>query len=207
VGIATKRKLTMDRHKLARKIGYLFQGSFTLTGSAPGQSSPFMARLFDPSSTLPQFFNAAFKTALVVGAMLAVLRLGYAGFVYMTTDLPGSKGNARTIIGETVLGLLLLLAVWLILNQINPQILNLDILQKITPAGTIVAPMMMPPPAPFMPPAPDQTVVAPTDSAVPGWCTVNSQGQNTLCFTGPQAERNCITQFTSRGLEPNCRQR
>jgi hypothetical protein len=89
------------------------------TGTTP---SPFGFQ------NLGELFNAAFKTALVVGAMLAVARLVYAGAIYMTTDLPGAKGNAKGIIGETTMGLLLLLAIWLILAQINPQILNLNIL-------------------------------------------------------------------------------
>ena len=104
-------------------------------GGVPGAAqSPLLSRLFDPNTTnLAQFFNAAFKTALVVGAMLAVLRLGYAGFVYMTTDAFGIKGDARKDIQDAVLGLLLLLAVWLILNQINPCLLNLNILNSVPP--------------------------------------------------------------------------
>lgn len=108
-----------------------------LGGVGSAQQSPLLSRLFDPNTTsLAQFFNAAFKTALVVGAMLAVLKLGYAGFQYMTTDAFGTKGQARETIRDAVTGLLLLLAVWLILNQINPQILNLNILQTVRPAAT-----------------------------------------------------------------------
>lgn len=107
----------------------------TLNGVAGAQQSPFLSRIFDPNTvSLAQFFNTLFKTAIVVGAMLAVMKLGYAGFLYMTTDLPGSKSNARSIISQALLGLLLLLSVWLILNQINPDILNLDALRTVRPA-------------------------------------------------------------------------
>ncbi len=107
-------------------------GQQILGGGIGAEQSPFLRNLFDPNTvSLAQFFNTLFKAAIVIGAMLAVLRLGYAGFVYMTTDLPGSKSNARTIISQAVLGLLLLLSVWLILNQINPDILNLDILRNV----------------------------------------------------------------------------
>jgi hypothetical protein len=97
-----------------------------------------IAPLFDPNSTLADFFSGIFYTAIAIGAILAVMRLGYAGIVYMTSDLPAKLGNAKTIIGNAVLGLLLLLSVWLILNQINPDILNLDILQGIpqSPSNT-----------------------------------------------------------------------
>ena len=141
----TNMEMEKKKQKCDSKIRHLFQtgagafaspplGQAVLGGGVGAEQSPLLSRLFDPNtSDLATFFNAFFKTALGVGAMLAVLRLGYAGFLYMTTDLPGSKGNAREIIQHTVEGLLLLLAIWLILNQINPNILNLDILRSVTP--------------------------------------------------------------------------
>ncbi len=87
--------------------------------------------------SLAKFFTELFKVALSVGAMIAVLRLVYAGYMYMGSDLWSSKGKAREIISSTVLGLFLLLAIWLILFQINPQILNLKITfpKTAAPAG------------------------------------------------------------------------
>ncbi len=119
------------------KIRSMYQagGQVILNGVGNAEQAPLLAGLFNPNQNLAQFFNTLFKTAIVVGAMLAVLRLGYAGFLYMTSDLPGAKSGAKGIIGQTVTGLLLLLAVWLILNQINPDILNLDILRSIPQAG------------------------------------------------------------------------
>lgn len=93
------------------------------------QTEP-ISRLFDPNSTLVDLFNAIFFFAIAIGAILAVLRLGYAGIIYMTTDLWHSKQGAKEIISQAVLGILLLLAVYLILFQINPDILNLDILRS-----------------------------------------------------------------------------
>lgn len=76
---------------------------------------------------LGTFLNAAFKVLLSVGAILAVLRIAYAGYQYMSSDAWGEKSHAKEILGDVVIGLLLLLSVWLILNQINPQILELKI--------------------------------------------------------------------------------
>ena len=100
-------------------------------------AEPFSV-LFNKDATLAAFFSAMFTAALAIGATLAVLRLGYAGFMYMTSDVWGNKHHATEIIQQAVLGLLLLLAVYLILFQINPDILNLDILQSIknSTAGT-----------------------------------------------------------------------
>jgi hypothetical protein len=125
--------------KLKKAVRYFFQANgvanLPLGGVGAAQQAPFLQRLFDPNTvSLAQFFNTLFKTAIVVGAMLAVLRLGYAGFVYLTTDIVSQKQTARSIISNAVLGLVLLLAVWLILNQINPNILNLDILRNVKPS-------------------------------------------------------------------------
>ena len=117
--------------KLLRKIP---RGAYqaVLGGVGNAGSSPLLSKLFDPNTTsLAQFFNTLFKAAIVIGAILAVLKLGYAGAIYMMSDLVSDKGKARGIIQNVVFGLLLLLAVWLILNQINPDILNLDILRNV----------------------------------------------------------------------------
>lgn len=82
------------------------------------------------SGSVAEFVSSAFKIAIVLGAMFAVLRIGYAGFLYMTTDVIGDKGRARSILTSTTLGLVLLLGVFLILNQINPEILKLKILSS-----------------------------------------------------------------------------
>jgi len=106
-------------------------------GQQLAESASVLGNLF-ASNDLASFFNAFFKVAIVAGAMLAVLRLGYAGFLYMTTDSFGNKSQAKTIIQDAVIGLLLLLSIWLILNQINPNLLNLNILQSVerAPAGS-----------------------------------------------------------------------
>jgi hypothetical protein len=120
--------------------GALAQASPAVTSPFPGNAevSPptrpeavYMSNIFNPNNTsLEAFFNLLFMAAIAIGAALAVVRLGYAGVVYMMTDLVTGKQNARRMISEVVLGLLLLLAVWIILNQINPDLLNLNILRS-----------------------------------------------------------------------------
>ncbi len=85
---------------------------------------------------ITRFFNRAFSIALSVGAILAVLRIAYAGYLYMGTDLWGDKGKAKEMLGDIALGILLLLSVYLILNQINPDILRLDILRNVKDPST-----------------------------------------------------------------------
>lgn len=90
--------------------------------------------LYGNTGDLSTFLNNVFKFALTVGAIGAVLRLAYAGYLYMgQADMWSHKGQAKAIIGDVTLGLLLLLSIWLILYQINPDILTLNALKNIKP--------------------------------------------------------------------------
>lgn len=86
------------------------------------------------STDLSNFVNGLFKFAIAIGAIGAVIRLAYAGYLYMgQSDMWSHKGDAKEIIGDVTLGILLLLAIYLILYQINPGILKLDALKRIKP--------------------------------------------------------------------------
>lgn len=81
------------------------------------------------AGNLTDYINNMFLFMIAIGAMLAVGRLAYAGWLYMLGDNSGNLKNAKTIIGDVIIGLLLLLSIWLILNLINPEILNLNVLK------------------------------------------------------------------------------
>jgi hypothetical protein len=87
--------------------------------------------LYGGGGDLSTFLNNLFKFAIAIGAIGAVLRLAYAGYLYMGSDMWTQKGKAKEVISNVVLGLILLLAVWLILNQINPDILSFQALKTI----------------------------------------------------------------------------
>lgn len=121
----------------------LFQGTFVSLSKISGDNfAPFLTSAFN-SQSFPTFINAIFKASIAVGAMLAVLQLARAGFMYMGGDSWGTKEAAKQIIRQAVMGLLLLLGIWLILYQINPDILNLNILRNVNayPADTGEAPL------------------------------------------------------------------
>ncbi len=102
-----------------------FSKIFGLTGASMGRST----------NDLSTFINAAFKITLSIGAILAVLRIAWAGFQYMSSDAWGEKSHAKEILGDVVIGLLLLLGAYLILYQINPEITQLQI-KYVTPNQT-----------------------------------------------------------------------
>lgn len=106
----------------------LLQGAFVPLAPAPSNSS--LGQIYN-SSDFSGFVSGLFTAAISIGGILAVLRLSYAGYIYMTQDAWSAKISAKEIIGDAVLGLLLLLSIWLILHQINPDILKLDVLSSL----------------------------------------------------------------------------
>lgn len=129
--------------KFVAKLGALYVLFFaaaahaqTFKPLADANQSPLFQSVYNSANVdLGAFANAAFKAALSLGAILAVLRLAYAGYLYMTSEAWGEKSHARSIIGDAILGLLLLLSIYLILYQINPELTQLNVLKKI-PAAT-----------------------------------------------------------------------
>lgn len=109
--------------------------SFCPLADTPSNSK--LGQLYGSSPDLATFLGNLFTAALSIGAILAVLRLGYAGYEYMTSEAWGNKQHAKEVIGDVVLGLLLLLSVYLILHQINPDILKLNFhVPQMQPSGS-----------------------------------------------------------------------
>ena len=118
--------------KLRSRGRILFEGAFVPLAQTPAGSK--LGQLYNSSGDFSTFVNGAFKFALALGAIVAVLRIAWAGYLYMgQADMWSSKGKAKQILGDVTLGLVLLLAIWLILNQINPDILKLNALRNIRP--------------------------------------------------------------------------
>jgi hypothetical protein len=115
-----------------------------------------LSALFSNDPSLVTYLNTLFKFAITVGAILAVLRLLYAGYMYMASDVFTSKEKAKEIFKDVFLGLFLLLSIFIILRQINPNLLNLE--PKITP---LTPAEMAGPTVPT--PAPTPGVGCPTD--------------------------------------------
>lgn len=88
-------------------------------------------------ATLSSYLNSVFNFAISVGAVLAVLMIVKGGFEYMTTEAINQKGRARQSIQSAVIGLILLLMSVLILEVINPQLLNLDLFRNLERANTV----------------------------------------------------------------------
>src|SRR3989344_3365996 len=94
-----------------------------------------LRELYKSDTDLVEYINSLFKVAISLGAIIAVIRLAIGGFMYMGGELWRTKEEAKMIFKDVFLGLFLLLSIWIILSQINPQLLNLKIdFQKVPEA-------------------------------------------------------------------------
>lgn len=74
--------------------------------------------------TIEEYLPVLFNWGIAIAVILAILMTIYGGIKYMTTDAFTNKKDGKKIIQQAIVGLLLALSAWLILEQINPQILK-----------------------------------------------------------------------------------
>jgi len=79
------------------------------------------------SGNLQGFLKTLYQWGVGVAVALAILFIIFGGIEYMTTDSVYKKDEGKKRITAAVSGLLIVLASWLILNQINPRIFNNDL--------------------------------------------------------------------------------
>lgn len=87
------------------------------------------------------FVNSIYKLSIRIAGAVAVAMFVWGGILYMVAPF-GVAGEgiseAKARMKNAVLGLLMLLATWIIFNQINPDILNLKISAQ--PLAPLAAP-------------------------------------------------------------------
>lgn len=72
------------------------------------------------------YISALLKIAVVLGGLAAVASLAFGGITYMVSEVVDKKSAARRRIMAAFFGLVLVVSSWLILNTINPQLVNLN---------------------------------------------------------------------------------
>lgn len=70
------------------------------------------------------YFNIFIKIFIGICAVLAMVYIIIGGMEYMTSELPSGKGNGKGTIVNAVLGLILALGSYAILNTLNPRLLE-----------------------------------------------------------------------------------
>jgi len=100
-------------------------GSITVSASgyAVLESIPGIAK--DSSPGLYTYLKAVFLTGIGLAGVLAVLMIVIGGIQYIGSGMsPSGKEDAKDRITSAILGLLLALGAYLILNTINPNLVN-----------------------------------------------------------------------------------
>lgn len=90
----------------------------------------------DWDGTLSGYLNRMFSLFIGICAVLAVLMIVISGFQYMTSgDSESARKEAKSRITGALLGLLIALSSVLILQTINPDLLDFDLKLKNIPGG------------------------------------------------------------------------
>jgi hypothetical protein len=83
---------------------------------------------FTGTEALPAFLNQLYKICIGIAVVIAILQLVRAGIMYTMGDSGFAKvEEAKHLITTSLLGLLLVLAPYIVFSVINPKILNLNI--------------------------------------------------------------------------------
>jgi hypothetical protein len=164
----------------------------------------------DNNLTSPQGFaslvNAIFKIMITTGALLAVLMLTIGGVQYMTSSSIGNKTAGLDRAKAAVYGMLLLAGIYIILNTINPHLLNFDFIacsgggcqssiNSFTQTSGFTTPTAAAPTTVTAPPAPAGAILA-----SPNAIQFNDQDSNTAATR--QAESDYTQQCQSSGGVP-----
>lgn len=87
--------------------------------------------------TMGPYVSGFFKLAIGLSAVAAVAMIVAGGFQYMSSDAISGKQAGKDRVWNAVISLVLVFAAWLILNEINPNLLNINL--NVEPA-TVTAP-------------------------------------------------------------------
>ena len=79
------------------------------------------------TTSLSSYLQTIFQIGIGVAAGLAVIMIVLGGIEYMSTDAIGGKEEGKEKITSALWGLLLALSAWLILNTINPKLLDMNL--------------------------------------------------------------------------------
>ncbi len=103
---------------------------YTLLEPLPGLGGP---------QTVASYVPVVIRLGIVLAALLAVVVIIIAGFMYITSaGNTGKLEKAKTLVFDAIIGLLIAVGYWLILQAINPAILGGDIGLDSFPDGQVV---------------------------------------------------------------------
>ncbi len=113
--------------------------TYTYLQPLPNPEGGGSLKTFDTSDTssFGHYVTIIVEFIIGISAVLAVLMIIIGGIQYMTSELISNKEEAKSHMTGAILGLLIVLATVVILQTINPDILNLN-LQKSFPPDSVL---------------------------------------------------------------------
>lgn len=105
------------------------EGKYCMLAPLPG-----IDQSLDQKNILGTYIPYLFNLLIGLSAVTAVVMIVIGGFQYMTTDAFQGKQDGKNRIKNAVIGLVLVIAAYLILYTINPNLLNINL--NIGPATT-----------------------------------------------------------------------
>lgn len=128
-------------------LSILFGGVFLFSASVWAQSTESGYQLLAPIDTikasdaskgitLVDYMKGLFVAAIGLAIVLAVVEIVIGGIGYVAAAVPSSKEEAKKRIGGAVGGLLLILLAYVLLQALNPKLLNVGLnLEKVAVVG------------------------------------------------------------------------
>ncbi len=101
--------------------------SYTVLAPLPCIGSDQDCKTAATKTELKDYIPGIFKLAIGLSAVAAVLMIVIGGFQYISSDAIMGKKDGKERIKNAVFGLVLVISAWLILNTINPNLLNINL--------------------------------------------------------------------------------
>ncbi|OIP77871.1 MAG: hypothetical protein AUK16_01050 [Parcubacteria group bacterium CG2_30_44_11] len=92
------------------------------------------------ATTLGDYVNGLYWASISIAAVLAFLKITWAGIKYMMSEIVTDKQSAKSDIKGALLGLIIILGAVLVLDTINPSIKKLTALTLVPLTGDVTQP-------------------------------------------------------------------
>jgi hypothetical protein len=102
--------------------------------------SPLVAPTPPTDTDVGGYLQWAFQTGVIMAGVLAGCFLVLHGFRYMLTDKITDKSALRKKMYNVIIGLVLAVATYAILNAINPNLLRLDVFKSFNAGDKVGGP-------------------------------------------------------------------
>ncbi len=100
----------------------------------PLEPLPFLPNIYGPGQgSVGTWIGGSFKLLIGAGAVIAVAMIVLGALTYMFSDVVGNKKNALNRIRNAMWGVVILLASYLILYTINPELVSFNL--KLVPSN------------------------------------------------------------------------